>query len=202
MRAITASGIVPSAIAGSIRCEAALRNAPLSPRQQRVDQHEAGDARDVVLDRDAARHRRPAEPHREEQDEQQAPPEDRHRVAGERRAHHRVVDDACCASPPRSRPRAGRSRARTASRTTRQLDRRRKARGEFGHHRLVRDRSRCRGRRAARATRSRRTAPAAAGRARTRAAAAHAARRSCRARPTGPRPGRPGSGGSARTPAA
>ena len=31
MRAITASGIVPSAIAGRIRCESALRNAPLSP---------------------------------------------------------------------------------------------------------------------------------------------------------------------------
>ena len=54
MRAITASGIVPSAIVGRIRCESAERNAPLSPDEQRVDQHEAGDRRDVVLDRDAA----------------------------------------------------------------------------------------------------------------------------------------------------
>ena len=35
-------------------------------------------------DGDAARHRRPAELHREEQDQQQRPPEDRHRVAGQR----------------------------------------------------------------------------------------------------------------------
>ena len=31
MRAITASGIVPSAIAGRTRCDSALRKAPLSP---------------------------------------------------------------------------------------------------------------------------------------------------------------------------
>ena len=43
-RAITASGIVPSAIAGRIRCDSADAERALVAGEQRVDQHEAGDA--------------------------------------------------------------------------------------------------------------------------------------------------------------
>ena len=91
MRAITASGIVPSAIAGRIRCESALRNAPLSP-----DSTESTSMKPVTGGMSywiamPPGDRRPAEADREGEDEQEAPPEDRHRIAGERGAHHRVV---------------------------------------------------------------------------------------------------------------
>jgi hypothetical protein len=123
MRAMTASGIVPSAIAG----------------EQRIDEHEAGHRRDVVLDRDAAGDRRPAEPDREGEDQQQAPPEDRHRVAGERCAHHRVVPGGVALH--RGDDSGGKAdRQGEQHGDERQLERGREARREFGEDRLVRDR--------------------------------------------------------------
>ena len=64
---------------------------------QRVDEHEAGRRRHVVLDGDASRHRRPAELHGEEQDQQQRPPEDRHRIAGQRQRPSPRSRRRCCA---------------------------------------------------------------------------------------------------------
>ena len=94
MRAITASGIVPSAIAGRIRCESALRNAPLSAASSESIEHEAGDAaRCRTGSRCGPETGVQPRPTENSEDQQQAPPEDRHRVAGERRAHHRVVPD-------------------------------------------------------------------------------------------------------------
>ena len=129
------------------------------------------DRRDVELDGDAPRHRRPAELHREEQDQQQRPPEDRHRVAGQRDAHHRVVGDGVALD---RRDDAGRQAddQREQHREERELDRRRKQRQEFARAPARAWSATCRGRRAAPGRRSRRTAPAAAGRGRTRAAAA------------------------------
>ena len=92
MRAITASGMVPRATIGRMRCERAERKAPWSSDQQRIDEQEAGHRLDVVLDRDASRDRGPAERVGEEDDEEEAPPEDRHRIAGERDPHDAVVE--------------------------------------------------------------------------------------------------------------
>ena len=138
MRAMTASGTVPSTIVGRMRCDSADRKAPLSSGQQRVDQQEAGDRLDEILHGDAARDRRPAELHREQQDQQQAPPEDRHRIAGERDAHHAVVEDRVA---PHRRDDAGRQAEdeREQDRAERELDGRRKQRREFRDHRLMRD---------------------------------------------------------------
>ncbi len=60
--------------------------------QQAVDQHEAGDGREEVHQRNAARDGRPAEIAGEEDDEQQAPPEDRHGIADKRGAHDGLVE--------------------------------------------------------------------------------------------------------------
>ena len=105
MRAMTASGTVPSTIVGRIRCADGRAEGALLVRQQRVDQQEAGDRLDEVLHGDAARDRRPAELHREQQDQEQAPPEDRHRIAGQRHAHDAMIEDRVA---PHRRDDAGR----------------------------------------------------------------------------------------------
>jgi hypothetical protein len=94
-------------------------------RAQRVDQHETGERRDVVLHGDASGNRRPAELHREEQDQQQRPPEDRHRIAGQRESHHRVIRHGVA---PHRRQDAGRQPDDDGEqqREERELDRRRK----------------------------------------------------------------------------
>src|SRR5690606_9656783 len=65
----------------------------LLPRQQRIDQHEAGDRREKIEQVDAAGYGRPAQYSRKENDEQKAPPEDRHGVANQGCAHHRLVEE-------------------------------------------------------------------------------------------------------------
>ena len=59
---------------------------------QAVDEHEAGDAREEEVQRDAAGDRGPAEIAGKEDDEQEAPPEDGHRIAGQRDAHGDLVE--------------------------------------------------------------------------------------------------------------
>ena len=61
MRAMTASGTVPSTMVGRMRWRTASQKAPFWSGQQRVDQHEAGDRLEIVFDEiDAAGHRRQA----------------------------------------------------------------------------------------------------------------------------------------------
>ncbi len=171
MRAITASGIVPSAIVGRMQVRQRRAEGARVAAAQRIDQHEAGRRRHVELDGDAPRHRRPAELHREEQDQQQRPPEDRHRIAGERDAHHRVVGDGVALERREDAGRQADARRRTASRRTRARPSPETASGIRAAPARAWS-ARCRDRRAAPGRRSRRIAPAAAGRDRTRAAAA------------------------------
>ena len=138
MRAMIASGCVPSTIVGRMRCDHRRLERALLAGQQRVDREEAGDRLDVVPDVDAAGHRRPAELHREQQDQQQAPPEDRHRVAGERHAHHAVVEHRVAAH--RGDDAGGNAdHEREQDRAQRELDRRGKQRQELVQHRRLRD---------------------------------------------------------------
>ena len=202
MRAITASGIVPSAIVGRIRCDSAERNAPASPARSVSISMKPVACRNVELDRDAARHRRPAELHREEQDQQQRPPEDRHRIAGQRDAHHRVIGDGVALERRDDAGRQADRRRRTASRRTRARSSPGNSVRNSSQHRLVR-----RQRRAEIALqhladvvgvlhRQRPVEPELVQQPR------RAAPGPCRARPTGSRPDRRESGGSARTRAA
>ncbi len=62
-----------------------------------VDQHETGDRRKEIGERDPAGDRRPLQRHGKEDDEQQAPPEDRHGKTDEGGAHHRVIEDSAAA---------------------------------------------------------------------------------------------------------
>ena len=138
MRAMTASGTVPSTIVGRIKMRCGRTERAPVAGQQRVDQQEAGDRLDKILHGDAARDRRPAELHREQQDQQQAPPEDRHRIAGERDPHHAVIEDRVA---PHRRDDAGRQSEaqREQDGAERKLDGRREQRREFGDHRLMGD---------------------------------------------------------------
>ena len=103
-----------------------------------VDHEEARHRLDVVPDGDAARHRRPAQLHREQQDQQKAPPEDRHRIAGERHAHHAVVEHRVAAH--RGDHSGGNADdEREHDRAGGELDRRREQRGELAQHGLLRD---------------------------------------------------------------
>ena len=108
-------------------------------RQQRIDQHEAGDRLEVVLDEvDSSRYRRPAETFRKEHHEQEAPPEDRHGIAGERHAHEHVIIGR---APLDRGDGAGRNADadRQDQSAERELERRREEREEFGQHLLIGD---------------------------------------------------------------
>ncbi len=66
---------------------------PFLPREQAVDEHEAGHRLEEEKERNATRYRGPAENAGKEDDEQKAPPEDRHGITDERAAHHGVIED-------------------------------------------------------------------------------------------------------------
>ena len=138
MRAMIASGCVPSTIVGRMRCEHRRLERALLARQQRVDREEPGDRLDVVLDVDAPGHRRHAELNREQEDEQQSPPEDRHRIAGERDAHDAVVEQRV-ASHGGDDAGGYAENQREQYGAERELDRRGKQRHELVQHRRLRD---------------------------------------------------------------
>ena len=137
MRAITASGMVPSATAGRIRCDNRGAKRAAVVGHQAVDQHETGDWFDVVRDIDASADRRQAQRHGKQQDQQDSPPEDRHRIAGQGQSHHGIIGRA----PTSQRGDDTRRHAqqhRQQHRTDRQLDRGGEIRQEFAHHAVMR----------------------------------------------------------------
>ena len=105
MRAITASGTVPSTIVGRMRCDSAERNAPRSPAISVSISRKpvTGSTKYCTAMRPETGVQ--AELHREQQNQQQSPPEDRHRIAGERNPHHAMIEDGIA---PHRRDDAGR----------------------------------------------------------------------------------------------
>ena len=196
MRATTASGTVPSTIIGRTRWLAAERAGAGVVGVPAVDQHEAGDRLDEHRVADPARHRRPAECHREQQDRHQPPPEDRHRGAGDRDAHQPVVEHRAA---PHRRHHAERHADQHGEQdgADRQFDRGREQLQELAPDRVLRhDRG---AEIAARhlLLRSAGTAATSAGRSRSGGAVRPAARARCRARRTASRSDRRAPDGSA-----
>ena len=136
MRAITASGMVPSATAGRIEVRQCRTERAVVVGQQAIDQHEAGDRLDVVGDVDAPADRRDAQGDREQQDQQDRPPENRHRVAGERKAHHRVVGGAA-ATQCRDDAGGNANQHRQQHRADREFDGGGEMREELAHHAVM-----------------------------------------------------------------
>ncbi|MND43080.1 hypothetical protein D3C80_338700 [compost metagenome] len=111
---------------------------PLLAGNQAVDQHEAGDLREIEHQRDATRYREPLQGARKQDDQQQTPPEDRHGITDQCDAHQALIEDR--ASLDCGNDTGGNAeRDRYDDGTERQFDRCREQCQELIKNRLLRD---------------------------------------------------------------
>ena len=132
MRTITASGIVPSTMAGRIMCITASIKSPGSP-QIRVS-ISMKPVSGWLSSRKTVSLMRPDTGvrllHRHQHDQHHSPPENRHRIAGQRDAHRGVIEDRA-AFDRRQHPNRDAYQHREQHRAEAQLQRGLKARNEL-----------------------------------------------------------------------